>query len=442
MQNKLLDAKGSKRRLANDDKIKRKKHKRKSKGKQYKWNNIIIAICIVSFTVYTGDSLIRKADKNKIETEYIGYGNVKSQISKDIVIVRDSRVLLAPTDGNYELIYPEGTKIKKGQPIAKSKNQESIEDYNELLEIIDSRISDIENPDVLIGESNNLSEINNKLEALYRNVQTRVQTDDIKYIESLKRDINTLNDKKQLYFVDEEGTSKEKLLEKKNQILQEKNNKNSTVYTDMIGLVSSYYDGYESTFSIANIKELSVSQLKKIENTDNIDYATVIKKGEAVATVIDNTKWYFVCEVTKEDIDHIQSEKPITIEIEDILFTAYLEDFYKDKNGKFVGYFRVNDERFDYFEKRKFKANIIYQSSQGIAIPNSAIIEYEGETGIFVVERTGVANFKALDEVAAKDDQYTAIEYSVITDKKADTINIYDEVILNPQNIKEGDRIR
>ena len=59
-----------------------------------------------------------------------------------------------------------------------------------------------------------------------------------------------------------------------------------------------------------------------------------------------------------------------------------------------------------------------------------------------MVERTGVANFKALDEVAAKDDQYTAIEYSVITDKKADTINIYDEVILNPQNIKEGDRIR
>lgn len=441
MQDKFTD-KSIQTQAANRRKKNNQKHKKKPLRVQYKWNNVIIAICIVSFAVYIGDSLIRKADRNKIETEYIGYGNVKSQIAKDMVIVRNSKVLLAPTDGNYELIYPEGTRLKKGQPVAKSKNQESIEDYNELINIIDSRISDMENPNVLIGESNDLSAINNKLEGLYRNVQTRIQSGDIKYIESLKRDINTLNDKKQLYFIDEEGTSKEKLLEKKNQLLQERSNKNSTVYTDTIGLVSSYYDGHETVLNILNMKNLSVAQLKKIENTDNINYAAPIKKGEPVATIVDNEKWYLLCEITKEDIDHIQSERAITIEIEDIVFIAYLEDFYKDKNGKFVGYFRVSDERFDYFEKRKFKANIVYQASTGIAIPNNAITEYEGQTGIFVVERTGVANFKPLEEIAAKDNQYTAIEYNVITDRKADTINIYDEVILNPKNIKEGDRIR
>lgn len=426
--------------IANPKKL---SQKRKVKFRQrYNWNNIIVFICMLSFAVYIGDSLVRKSDRSRIETAFLEYGDVKSSIEKEMVIIRDSRVLLAPADGNYELIYPEGVRVKKGQPVAKSTSQENIEDYNELIYLIDSRISHIDNPEAISKESSDLSAINNKLETLYKNLQTRIQNDEIKYIDSIKKDIEILNDKKQLYFVDNEGTTKEKLLERKAALLKEKSSKNSTIYADSLGLVSSYCDGLESTLNIPNIKNLTVSQLRKVSNIENINYSAEIKKGEAIATIADNSHWYLACEVTKNDIDHIQSEKKVAIEIEDVAFSAVLEDFYKDKNGKFLGYFRVENDEFNFFEKRKFNAKIIYQFSKGIAIPNTAILEKDGKIGIFVVERTGIANFKPINEIAAKDTNYSAIEYNVITDRGNDTINIYDEVILNPENIKEGDRVR
>ena len=420
-------------------KTKRPKNKIKNK---YKWNNIMIALCAVAFLFYFGDSLIRKADRSNIETTFIGYGNVKSSIEKEIVIIRNDRVLLAPSDGHYELIYPEGDRVKKGQPIAKTKNQESSEDYNELIEIIEARINDIENPNVSTGESNDLTAINNKLEALYRNLQARVQNDEVEYIDKIKREIEVLNDKKQYYFMDEENITKDKLLEEKNRLINEKTNKNSTIYSDSVGLVSSYYDKNESVLNIPNIKNLSVSQLNKIENTSNIDYTSLIKKGEPVAVISDNSKWYFACEVTKGDIDVIESEKSMAVEIDDVKFNAKLEDFYKDKSGRFVGYFRVEDDRFSFFEKRKYTANLIHQSSEGIAIPNEALTQYQGKTGVFVVERTGVAHFKAISDIAAQDNKFTAVEYAYITEAGKNSVNIYDEIILNPNNIEEGQRVK
>lgn len=422
---------------------KRPKKKRKKKLRdRYNWNNIVIAIGILAFLIYFGDSLKKEADRNSIETDFIAYGNVKSSIDKEVVIIRDDRVLLAPSDGYYELIYPEGDRVKKGQAIAKSKNQESSEDYNDLIEIIDARINAIENPDVIVGDANDLLAINNKLESLYKNIQSRIQNDELEYIDAIKRQIETLHDKKQYYFVNEEDITKEKLLEEKNRLIAEKNNKNSTIYADAIGLVSSYYDGNEKQYNMTNIKNLSLSQIKKLENGTNINYESLIKKGEPVAIISDNSKWYFLCEINKSDIDAIESEKAIRVEIEDIEFTAKLEDFYKDKAGKFLAYFRVEDDRFDFFEKRKYNAKLIYESSEGIAIPNEAIIDYKGEQGIFIVERTGLAHFKAIKEVSAKDEHYTAIEYSYVVERGKDAINIYDEVILNPQNIEEGQRVK
>lgn len=415
---------------------------RRTFGTRLRWNSIVVALCLIGFSLYIAQILLQKADQSKIYTDYLSYGDVKSIIEKDMIVVRNSTVLTAPSDGTFELIFPEGVRVKKGQPVAKSTSQESAEDYNELLSIIDSRISDIDNPNVLIGVSNDLSAMNNRLESLYRNAQTRIQNDEIEYIESLKQDIRSLNDKKSLYFSGDEGITKTQLLQQRAEILEKKNTRNTTVYTSTIGIVSGYIDGFEGVLNIPNMLNLSVAQLKKIQNTDSIDYSRQIKKGDPVVAIVDNEKWYLVCEVTKEDIGHIASGKEITIVIEDISFSAVLEDFYKDKQGKFVGYFRVEDDTFQFYQKRSYPAQIIYKSSKGIAIPNSALIERDGVLGIFVVERTGVANFKPIIEIAAQDEKFTAIAYQGPKDQGADAINIYDEVILNPKGIEEGDRIK
>ncbi len=236
--------------------------------------------------------------------------------------------------------------------------------------------------------------------------------------------------------------SKNELIAEKERLVQEKNNRNSTVYSNMVGLLSGYYDGYESDMSILNIRNLAISKLEKIQNVPSIDYSTEKKKGDPVAVVTENFKWYLVCEVFPEDIEKIVSEKPVYIEIEDKRFVGYLEDFYKGSDDRFVGYFRIEDERFNFYEKRKYQAKVIFESSDGLAIPNEAVVEYNGMKGVFVVDITGVAKFIELVEIDAQNERYTGIRYNPAVQGNAGVVKLYDEVILNPSGIKEGQRIR
>lgn len=426
-----------------ENKKQAKNAKRKPRKKvRYKWDYILAAFFFAVALLYLGEELLKSAQQKNIQTDIINFGNVESVTDKTMVIIRNDMVLEAPTDGYYELIYPEGERVKKGLPIAKSKNNESMENYNYLIELLDNRIASLDDNNVQTSSDNELNKINNRLEYLYRTVQGRIQNGEIEYVEKIKKEIVALNNKKQYYFPNEKMTTKQDLIAEKERLIQAKNNKNSTVYASMIGLVSSYYDGHESELSILNIKNLSVTMLDKIHNVSSIDYSSPIKKGEPVAVISENFKWYLACEVFPEDIDNIVSESPIWIEIEDKRFRAYLEDFYKGSDGKFVGYFRVEDDRFNFFEKRKYAAKLIFQSSDGLAIPASALTEYEGRQGVFIVNRTGVARFEEIKKIDARNEKMIGLLYDSSNQKDGVGIGLYDEVIINPKGMKEGKRVR
>ncbi len=429
-------------RPAQNSSSKRQVTKNTKKKNSYRWDNILFALCLVAVVMYFSDLFITSTRNSTIQTAIVDFGKVESFQDKSMYVVRNEKVLLAPASGYYELIYPEGERVKKGLPVAKTKNQESLEDYNYLIELLDNRIAMFENNSVQMASDNELSKINNRLEFLYRNVQERVQKGEYDYIDKLKKEIVSLNDKKQYFFPNEQMLSKNELIAEKERLVQEKNNRNSTVYSNMVGLLSGYYDGYESDMSILNIRNLAISKLEKIQNVPSIDYSTEKKQGDPVAVVTENFKWYLVCEVFPEDIEKIVSEKPVYIEIEDKRFVGYLEDFYKGSDDRFVGYFRIEDERFNFYEKRKYQAKVIFESSDGLAIPNEAVVEYNGMKGVFVVDITGVAKFIELVEIDAQNERYTGIRYNPAVQGNAGVVKLYDEVILNPSGIKEGQRIR
>lgn len=420
----------------------RPQKRRKSFIHRYKWDYILFAFCIIVGGAYYIDSLIRTSQMQRIETTLIDFGTVESFKEKNMVVIRNDKVLEAPADGYYELIYPEGDRVKKGLPVAKSKNHESTENYNYLIDLIDNRIQAFNNSSGDVSSEGELNKINNRLEYLYKTAQGRIQNDEIEYVEKIKKEIISLNDKKQYFFPNEQKTSKEDLIAQKEKLLREKNNKNSTVYSSMVGLVSSYYDGYEGELNILNIKNLTVSKLEKVENTSGIDYSVEKKKGEPVAVISENFEWYLACEVFPEDIDNIPSGKPIYVEIEDKRFKASLEDFYKGSDDKFVGYFRITDDKFNYYSKRKFDAKLIFQSSNGLAIPNEAIIDLDGKEGVFVVDITGVARFVPIEDFSARNKEYTGIVYDPAAQKSKNVVKLYDEVILNPKGMREGQRVK
>lgn len=425
-------------------KLKSKSSKKKKRKSRLDYNKIGILIIVLCFGIFVIYNIITMINLASIKTIIVDIGEVSRTVQREMVIVKDEKVFYAPSDGYFELIYPEGERVKKGTAIAKTKNQSSNENYKYLIELIDSRIASLKNNSEQKNTEAELSKTNNRLDYLYKEVQNRINMNDLEYLDILKKEIISLNNKKQYLTPLEDGHTKtiEELKSERSELEKQLKNKNSLVYSNYIGILTSYYDGYEDALKLDNITELSVSDIRKIKDRPSIDYNATKVKGEPLGRIVDNYKWYLACEITKEDIEYIQSEKPVNIYIEDKKIKAYLEDFYKGKDKKFVGYFRVEDENFKFYEKRKYIADIEYQYLKGLKIPVSALVEKNQKMGVYVVDRTGTSIFKEIPKIESKNNDFFAIPYEATYKKDLTKVNLYDEIIVNPQNVIEGRKVK
>lgn len=82
--------------------------------------------------------------------------------------------------------------------------------------------------------------------------------------------------------------------------------------------------------------------------------------------------------------------------------------------------------------------------------PNSSIIEKEGVKGVYTLDVNGIPDFKPV-KVLTSNEQYSIL-YDGFFEQKSEeaqdeverikTINLYDEIVMNGDKIKEGKRIR
>ena len=152
--------------------------------------------------------------------------------------------------------------------------------------------------------------------------------------------------------------------------------------------------------------------------------------------------WYLATEVTPEDIKVIERGKAVEIIIDKETIKAKLEDFYKGEDEKFVGLFSIEDENFDFTKKRKYKAQICYENPSGLLIPKETVTNYENKKGVFIVNEVGSAVFKPIDTIAGENEKYYVLRYDPNALQNSENINLYDELIVSPKNIKDGQRVR
>ena len=62
--------------------------------------------------------------------------------------------------------------------------------------------------------------------------------------------------------------------------------------------------------------------------------------------------------------------------------------------------------------------------------------------GVYVVDRTGSAIFKEIPKIEAKNKEFFSIPYEVSYRKDLTKVNLYDEIIVNPENVSEGKKVK
>lgn len=404
----------------------------------------IILLTLIAFALYFLIDLQLRISRSVIQTHTIDLGEIKRTIKKDVVVIKKSVPIISGREGILTNFYQQGDRIPKNAVICKVQETQSTENEIAKLEKLKMKIEDIEYNSVSNSPEIKNNQIQNDITYMYLDIQERIKNNDFRHIATLKSELISLIDKKNVIdsTSDYESNNLQELLNQKQQLERKLATDKTYIKSSIAGDLSYYDDGLEEKFSFKNMKNLTVKDLNSTNNNMKKIEKSSVKKDELIGYIVDNHYYYLAVEIEKSDIEAIKRDVKLGILIGDISLNAYFYDFYKDADGKFVGLFKAESEDFDFLRNRKESATITYNYAKGIVIPNSAIVDDGDKKAVYIVNEVGVAKFINLENILLADDKNTVIQFSYDDFNDSSKIKLYDEVILAPKNIKDGQKVK
>lgn len=316
---------------------------------------------IFFYLIYNIISFLISNDVNYVSAEK---GSIYSDELFDGIILRNETVIKSTSNGIASYYVPEGNKIN-----------------------IDSIVCMIDSNGTYTAEiKKDLNYINDKLAYanncnLHEDIKKNLYTYTMNYdndtfgnVYEFKANLNDTvsNITQSLYIheqIDLDTVRSKELLE--SQI----NNNISIIKTIKSGVISYKIDGYEN-FNIDNLDAKALFEFKNEGEICTYKQESV-EQESPLFKIVDNDKWYIVCEMKDDLTDFIQGKDNIFINIieKDVTIKTKVFDII-DENKKEYLILEI-DRYFDLIKSRKIKFQIVYEQYDGIKIPKTAVTEKE-----------------------------------------------------------------
>lgn len=419
-----------------------KKEKRKKKNKLLR--RVIIALILVLYIFRSVPSILA----NNAKTVLPEKGILIDTITVQGFFIKNETVIKSKNAGKLQKLASEGERLPAGKEIAIiSSNNDNSYLYKEL------------------------ELIKNSIEALKKTQnETKIILDDKAKVEDIKADLigqiqNNINqgNYQDVYLLKEQlilyqnkseeltfsntlaGQSLEKLESRKNEIISILESDNIKYYSPRAGIISYNLDGYEDKFLPRDFENYTYESLnyKKIsKNNENYE----VDVDTPICKIIDNFEWFLAMKV--EDINKIKDFN------EGDNITVILGKDKLEINGKIVKINRTNDKAVivakfttmlhEFYDLRISEIQIILSKKEGYKIPTKAIIEKDSLKGVYIKDKSGIVKFVPV-RIIGEDNNYTYVDIGdnngyikVKGGEQVKTINLYDEILTNTKNIKEG----
>ncbi len=205
-------------------------------------------------------------------------------------------------------------------------------------------------------------------------------------------------------------------------------------YADLRGIVSYYYDGFESRLTSENIGSLKESFIEeyRAEEASEKEFASQnIQPGDPIFKIIDNSKWFLVCWLGEEDAE--QFEEGYTVKAAFGAGEAVAMNVYsKTKQGeKYQIVLSCNRSYEDFDRYRIADCRLITSSRSGIILETDSIVEKDGVKGVYVVNKLGKSVFTPVSILSSHDGR-TVVEKNYYYDSEGQyvaTVESYDEIL-------------
>lgn len=395
----------------------------------------LITILLLGYSAWGIINLI----KNPTDTFMVEEGKLSLEETVEGYIIREETVVQGENYKNGIVkIKDDGEKVAKGDAIFRYQSPRE-EELTSKIEELDVKIEE-----ALAKETNFFpaditlleNQIKTKLDEMY-------ELNDMQKITKLKNDINTYINKKARIAGEysPSGSYIKSLITERSGYENELNSNSEYVTSTTSGVVSYSVDGYEEILTTENLDAITKELLEDID----LKTGQLIASSDKSAKVINNFEAYIAVIMNSRSALEAAEGDRVKLQFSNSgEISARIAKIRDIGTNKRILIFKIQNGVESIINYRKISLEVIWWSSSGLKVPNSAIIT-EGNFSYIIKNRAGYTD-KIMVKVLKQNEKYSIIDnyetselrdlgYSSTEIRSFKKISMYDEIVLEPNNV-------
>lgn len=402
----------------------------KKNGKGF--SSFLGALVAFIFIIIAFNTIITSFFKKDIKTETPVEEVFYNSVAMNSALIKTEEVYQAGRNSYFTTQAKEGEKVKRGlENLSVTKSANDIIDKK--IDAINKRLKDLDY-DTSGEESIDQKAMNRKIKALQISINQ-------KRYEDLSQILNSSEDEEDKYYESIKNYSIDKLLEMKDELNESKRSEAPAVKVSMSGIVSYFIDGLEDKYTNENFDALFEKDL--IE--DSKSYSLNQGKSNDNFKILDNFSMNILAFSDDKKLEDVNVNDVVLIEWDLTGTKTYARILKKEKTGDTYKFLLNIRERISELYKDRFsKMEIIFDEYKTFKLPKSALVDRGSEKGVYIKDIDNTIRYKRVLLVGSDRDNI----YVMRTDDnglmkykklKFKSIKYYDEVVVFPSTVKEGD---
>lgn len=349
-------------------------------------------VMIIGISFYIFFNILTSIVGKSVKTEALESKNYELSINKDGLIIKNEFIISSNYDGFIDLLVSNNQKVKKGEVIAKIYNNNNINKLNKDLENL----------------NNDVKKLQNELEKDISSVSRELINNQIK---SKKDEIENITKKVSNY---------------------------DEILSPISGVFSFTYNSTNnSDTKLRKIDDINLDYIKNFNYKEQIvDFKNKnINEGDIIGKVVDTSEVYVAFLIDDSEAKILKKQKSLLLKMDNVTLKGEIYDIKKDSNENIL-IVKINSENKEILNANYKNFDIIYNEFDCIRVKKSSTKVIDDKLGVFIVDfENNMPKFVEIKGIEYQDDEYIYINYYKNKKDNLKSVNIYDELILNPNII-------
>lgn len=402
----------------------------KKNGKGF--SSFLGALVAFIFIIVAFNTIITSFFKKDVKTETPVEEVFYNSVVMNAALIKNEEVYQAGRNSYFTTQAKEGEKVKKGlENLSVTKSANDVIDKK--LAAINKRLKDLDyDTSDDIGLDNKM--MTSKIKALQISINQ-------KRYEDLSQILNSTEDDEDKYYESIKNYSIDKLLEMKDELLINKRSDAPSIRVSMSGIVSYFIDGLEDKYTNKNFDAIFEKDLLE----DSKNYSINKAQSNDKFKIFDNFSMNILAFSNNEKLEDVNVNDVVLIEWDLTGTKTYARVLKKEKVDKTYKFLLNIRERISELYKDRFsKMEIIFDEYKTFKLPKSALIDKGSEKGVYIKDIDNTIRYKRVLLVGSDRDNIYVMrtdDNGIMKYKKLKfrSIKYYDEVVVFPSTVKEGD---